>query len=289
MKKRTFMRFLKDKAFVLVLAVCFLSAVAMAGVYMFGAEKPEEQNFVDLNEVAEEKVARNSEKEPLQAKIEPEQEIKAAEPKEEPEDLFGMDNVMDATDEYLEEEVFPEMALTEEPEAARKEEEETEESKEPEAAEPAASSSVVKEKELDSTFMESDKITWPVQGNVIMDYNMDNTIFFATLNQYKYNPAIVIQSSENTDVVAAVKGKVTAVENLPETGTTITMSLGNGYEAVYGQLKDCSVKVGDICEKGSVIGKVSAPSKYYTVEGTNLFFEMKKDGTPINPMLYLES
>lgn len=285
MKKRTLIRFLKDKAFVLVLAVCFLSAVAMAGVYMFGTEKPEEQNFVDLNEATEEKVAQNVKEEPIQAKEEPVTEIAKA--KEEPEDIFGMDNVMDATDEYLAEEIFPEGTLSAEPEVARKEEEETEKEEEP--AEPAASSSVMKEKELDSKFMESDKIVWPVEGNVIMDYSMDNTVFFATLNQYKYNPAIVIQSSENTDVVAAVKGKVTAVENLAETGTTITMSLGNGYEAIYGQLKDCSVKVGDICEKGSVIGKVSAPSKYYSVEGTNVFFEMKKDGTPINPMLYLES
>ena len=29
---------------------------------------------------------------------------------------------------------------------------------------------------------------WPVSGTVLMNYSMDKTVYFATLDQYKYNP-----------------------------------------------------------------------------------------------------
>ena len=37
-----------------------------------------------------------------------------------------------------------------------------------------------------------------------------------------------------------------------------------------------------------VIGNISAPTKYYSVEGPNLYFAMKKDGVPVDPFEYLE-
>ena len=72
------------------------------------------------------------------------------------------------------------------------------------------------------------------------------------------------------------------------TGTTVTMELGNGYQAVYGQLKDLTVAEGDTVKEGEVIGNISAPTKYYSVEGPNLYFAMRKDGTPVDPFEYLE-
>ena len=41
-------------------------------------------------------------------------------------------------------------------------------------------------------FTDNDTLTWPVAGNVILDYSMDSSIYFPTLKQYKYNPALVI-------------------------------------------------------------------------------------------------
>ena len=48
------------------------------------------------------------------------------------------------------------------------------------------------------------------------------------------------------------------------------------------------VSQGDIVESGAVLGYVSEPTKYYTKEGSNLYFEMTKDETPVDPILYLE-
>ena len=62
---------------------------------------------------------------------------------------------------------------------------------------------------------------------------------------------------------------------------------GNGYQAIYGQLTDLDVAEGDSVEKGEIIGYVAAPTKYYSEEGSNLYFAMKKDGEPIDPIAYL--
>lgn len=65
------------------------------------------------------------------------------------------------------------------------------------------------------------------------------------------------------------------------------MDMGNGYEAIYGQLKEVPVHVGDTVEAKTVLGYLSEPTKYYSVEGCNLYFEMRKDGQPINPNDFL--
>ena len=116
---------------------------------------------------------------------------------------------------------------------------------------------------------------------------MDQTTYFPTLDQYKLSPAIAVGAVEGAPVVAAVNGTVYSIEQDAQTGTTVTMELGNGYQAVYGQLTDLAVSEGDTVKKGTTIGYIAQPTKYYSTEGTNLYFGMKKDGEPIDPIAYL--
>lgn len=138
------------------------------------------------------------------------------------------------------------------------------------------------------TFEESDSLRWPVAGSVVLDYSMDGCIYFPTLQQYKYNPALVIGSDEGAQVVASAKGIVESIQIDEETGTTVTMNLGNGYKLKYGQLQELTVAEGDVVNEGELIGYVSQPTKYYCKEGSNLYFAMTKDEVPVDPILYLE-
>ena len=131
-------------------------------------------------------------------------------------------------------------------------------------------------------------ILWPISGNVILDYSMDSSIYFPTLKQYKYNPAIVVSAEEGAPVCAGVRGKVLSVSIEPETGTTLAMDLGDGYTAIYGQLNDVPVAEGDLVAAQDRIGYVGAPSKYYSIEGSNLYFKLQKDGLPVDPLDYLK-
>ena len=137
-------------------------------------------------------------------------------------------------------------------------------------------------------FSAEEGIRWPIEGNVVLDYSMDASIYFPTLKQYKYNPAIVVSAEEGSPVSAGVLGKVQSVKIEPETGTTLTMDLGDGYTAVYGQLNDVPFTEGDLVESGDRIGIIGAPTKYYSVEGSSLYFQLQKDGAPVDPLDYLK-
>lgn len=138
------------------------------------------------------------------------------------------------------------------------------------------------------SFQERDNLGWPVAGNVLINYSMDKTVYFPTLQQYKYNPAIVIAASEGENITASADGRVLSVFEDAQLGHGITIDIGNGYELTYGQLKDIMVLQGDMVSAGDVLGKVAAPTKYYSEEGPNVYFKLTKDGTPVNPLSCLE-
>ena len=93
---------------------------------------------------------------------------------------------------------------------------------------------------------DEEQLLWPAAGTLLMDYSMDGSVYFATLNQYKYNPALVLGSEVGNQVLAAAKGIVESIYIDEETGTTLVLNIGNGYRLTYGQLKELAVSQGDI-------------------------------------------
>lgn len=150
---------------------------------------------------------------------------------------------------------------------------------------PSETSEVISSEAI--SFSANDVLDWPIEGNVILNYSMEQSIYFATLDQYKYNPAIIISGNVGDEVRAAATGSVTSIKVDTQTGVTVTMDLGNGYEMICGQLENLRVREGDTVQKGAVIGVVAQPSKYYVVEGPNVYFQMLKDGKPVNPLEYM--
>ena len=141
---------------------------------------------------------------------------------------------------------------------------------------------------LNAGYSSENVMSWPVRGEVIMDYSMDKTIYYPTLQEYKCNPSILIQSEEGTDVAAAFSGTVADVYHDAQLGTVVEMSLGNGYEAYYGQLEKVDVAVGDTVRQGQIIGTVSTPTRFYSIEGSHLNFRVTRDGEPVDPLDYLD-
>lgn len=266
-----------QKGFLIALCLCMLSVSGIFGVYQYqkGQDQEPEKTAPDQTARVEEnqepeKEAANSEgtvaqadtkdKENDQAKIETE------------EDIYKIGEAELAKVEENQEEETP----VEEKEEEEETEEETVETNGDEVQADILS------------FSNSSSLLWPVDGDVILNYSMDKSIYFSTLNQYKYHPAIVISAPVGSEVQCAAKGKVSKITVDEETGTTLYMELGDGYEAVYGQLKEISVQEGDTVEKGALLGYVSEPTKYYTLEGSNLYFQLTKDGEPVNPMSFIE-
>lgn len=150
-----------------------------------------------------------------------------------------------------------------------------------EADKAASAQNAVVEKSLN--FSEEDGLLRPVSGDILLPYSMDASIYFATLDQYKYNPAVMIAAEEGTQVSVCASGKVIDIYEDSKIGKAVVLDLGNGYQATYGQLKDVTVSVNSYIEEGEVLGVIAAPTKYYSVEGSNLYFQMTKEGEPVNP------
>ncbi len=134
------------------------------------------------------------------------------------------------------------------------------------------------------TFSDSDTLIWPIVGNILINYSMDKTVFFPTLQQYRYNPAVIIQANEGDLITASSAGKVISVFSDRRIGNGIVVELGGGYEVTYGQLQNILVSEGSYVAAGDIIAEVAAPTKYYSVEGTNVYFKLTKDGEPVNPL-----
>ena len=274
-----------QKGFLIALCLCMLSLSGVFGVYQYRkglSSEPQnevpKQNAQAAEQEETEQEAANSrgavaqadtkEKEAEQAKIDTE------------EDIYEIGEAELAKAETQEEETAPE----EEPAEEEAQNEETEETEEEEVVEETGGQ--VQSDRL--SFSESSRLLWPVNGDVILNYSMDKSIYFSTLNQYKYHPAIVISAPVGSEVQCAARGKVSEISVDEETGTTLYMDLGDGYEAVYGQLKEVAVEEGDVVEPGRLLGYVSEPTKYYTLEGSNLYFQLLKKNEPVNPMGFIE-
>lgn len=131
-------------------------------------------------------------------------------------------------------------------------------------------------------YSEDQGLIRPVNGDILMPYSMDGGIYFATLDQYKYNPATMFVAEEGAEVVSCAEGRVINVYRDSELGNAVTIELGDGYVATYGQLADIQVEKDGYVKAGDKLGTVAAPTKYYTLEGTNLYFKLEKNGTPVN-------
>jgi len=133
------------------------------------------------------------------------------------------------------------------------------------------------------TYNKASGLQWPVQGNILIPYSPDHGVYYETLDQFATSDAVVIASSVGEEVLAAAKGVVVSIEEDVRTGMTVTLALGNNTQLIYGQLEPGNLKVGDILEEGECIGTVATPTRYYSMEGANLYFQVMEGAQSINP------
>lgn len=132
-------------------------------------------------------------------------------------------------------------------------------------------------------FAPADGLMRPLDGEVLIPYSMDGSVYFSTLDQYKYNPAVMLVAEAGMKISSCATGTITAVNSDAEIGRYMTVDLGDGYELTYGQMGDIFYSVGDTVNAGDLIGTVGVPTKYFALEGANLYLKLTKDGVPSDP------
>lgn len=132
-------------------------------------------------------------------------------------------------------------------------------------------------------FSESDGLLQPVSGEVLIPFSMNSSVYFSTLDQFKYNPALMLTAETGAAVSACADGRVIAIFENEEIGKAVTMELGDGYQITYGQLEEIRVSEGGYVEPGEIIAFIASPTKYFSVEGSNLYLKLTLNGVPVDP------
>jgi len=274
----------KERIIMLVSSAFVLTALTMTGIYMKNNNKEAQDDGYTLDFTAMEDNADNKFEEIAQNKQDTEQIAQNEQnTKQIAQNQTGnttLDNIGEAIQEEVTEDDLDYMpleagsALVEIPGVTNLAEDLVE--NEAELGESAVSEEVL-------SFAEGDALLRPVSGEILMSYSMDKSIYFATLDQYKYNPAVIFSAAEGTEVVVCAEAQVAQIFEDEEIGNAVTLDLGDGYQVTYGQLSEINVSEGEYVDAGDSLGIVAAPTKYYSIEGSNLYFEMTKDGVSVNP------
>lgn len=246
--------FLKGKGASVALVLSFVAVVAMVGAFTYNNyRKGMEQQLAEAEEQTEELTKEKSEATTTDDIVLPERERNTSDTEEDKEENEDKDETED------------------------------EESEDDDSADVTTAGNTA-----EVWFGEESILNWPASGAVLINYSMDQTVYFSTLEQYKYNPALIIGGEVGETIAASAPGIVTNVEQNAQTGLTVTLDMGNGYSAVYGQLKEVPVQIGDYVDTGATVGYLSEPTKYFSMEGPNLYFEILKDEVPVNPLDFME-
>lgn len=274
----------KQKIMRMMISGTLLAAVTLVGISVYQVDVSRQERMEDVSESAKEDDALEKEEEPLLQGGNSTADLDEIPPNHAV--IENEEEEIPITENVSSNDVTAQLESIYEEEGQKKNDEnvknnENQEQKEEQVE--VSSGNILPDVNFDGELL----MNWPVEGEVLMDYSMDKSVYFSTLNEYKYNPSILLEAEIGTPVEASSNMKILNIDETLETGVTITADMGNGYQAVYGQLKDVTVSVDDVVAAGTVLGYVNEPTKYYTKEGANLYFAITKDGEHVDPLLYL--
>jgi len=105
-----------------------------------------------------------------------------------------------------------------------------------------------------------------------------------TLKRQKMHNGIDFGSGMNAPVYAAADGKVTLAQYSRSFGNWIMVEHAKGYVSVYAHLNSFNISAGLRLKKGEIIGYTGSTGRS---SGPHLHYEIRLDGTPVNPSGYL--
>jgi murein DD-endopeptidase MepM/ murein hydrolase activator NlpD len=119
----------------------------------------------------------------------------------------------------------------------------------------------------------SGQFSWPT-GGVITQYPI------------WYHMALDIANREAPAITAAGEGTVASVQFLKYGyGQHIIISHTEGLSTLYAHMSEIYVKAGDKVTRGQVLGRMGSTGRS---TGTHLHFEVRRNGTPVDPRPFLK-
>jgi septal ring factor EnvC (AmiA/AmiB activator) len=117
----------------------------------------------------------------------------------------------------------------------------------------------------------------PIVGEPTHHYGPRPTVSAAATVRHTGYPWNV---ASGTSVRSAARGLVVYAHSFEGYGQLVMIDHGSGYHTLYAHLSDIDVRQGDTVGRGKVLGKSGDTG---SLDGPKLYFELRKDGKPINP------
>lgn len=108
--------------------------------------------------------------------------------------------------------------------------------------------------------------------------------FHPVLKRYIYHTGVDLKASF-VPLYATASGTVSYAGTMSGYGKIIIIKHSDGYESRYAHLDKIGVKVGQNVRQGELIGKTGKSGR---VTGPHLHFEIRRNGTILNPMKYIK-
>lgn len=102
--------------------------------------------------------------------------------------------------------------------------------------------------------------------------------------EYRMHNGVDFAKAAGSNIYAVAPGRVVYSGSLGGYGNTVIIAHSASISTLYAHASQLLVKVGDNVEAGQVIARVGATG---TATGPHLHFEVRKDGSPVDPMPYL--
>lgn len=122
---------------------------------------------------------------------------------------------------------------------------------------------------------------WPVDGTVTSGFGWR---IHPILGRRIFHTGIDIAAASGTPIWAADSGTVVYATWVSGYGNTVALDHGDGLSTLYAHQSSVAVSYGQRVKKGQVIGYVGSTG-YST--GPHLHFEVRVNGSPVDPMGYL--
>jgi len=126
------------------------------------------------------------------------------------------------------------------------------------------------------------RLAWPNNGEVVSLFGRQKHPKF---NTYVFRKGIEIETSKEENVRAVHEGSVIYADSFKGYGMMVIMDHGENFYSVYAHLGRLLVSVGEKATKNRTIGTVGETG---LSEGNRLYFEMRHEGEPIDPLTWLQ-
>ncbi len=131
------------------------------------------------------------------------------------------------------------------------------------------------------SFLKSTPTIWPTRGWVTSYFGIRKSEFSG---ENKMHEGIDIGSRIGSKIIAPADGMITFAGSKPGFGYFVQIDHGYGLETIFAHASSLAVRKGDKIKRGEILARIGSTG---LSTGPHVHYEVRVNGTPVDPMHYI--